>query len=148
MPRKLRLTWQPGSGKRSGRWRKKYKGQCYYFSGGRGKGDREAYDAAVAAWEQKKLELDAAAPKPHAADYARAIGQWEAVLTWCRDHPGEQQMAATALTKLDRLRKRFAAAKPRPVEREDTVEGHLLRDEHPEWTRALAEMVKNHDLEG
>ena len=49
---------------RKGRWRKKYKGHIYYFSGGRGKTDRGAYDAALLAWEKKRLSLDAAAPKP------------------------------------------------------------------------------------
>ena len=44
MPRKFRLTWQSGSDSRGGRWRKKYNGKVYYFAGGNGKYDREAYD--------------------------------------------------------------------------------------------------------
>ena len=95
MPRKYKLTWQPGSGNRPGRWRKKYKGKCHYFSSGRGKSDREAYDAALAAWERKKVEIDAALPKRHQADYGRAIREWQSVLTWCRKHPGDERMADT-----------------------------------------------------
>ena len=49
MPRKLKLTWQPGSGNRPGRWKKKYKGQSYYFPTGKGKSDSDAYQAALAA---------------------------------------------------------------------------------------------------
>ncbi len=69
MPRKYNLTWQPGTRGRAGRWRKKYKGQVYYFPGGRGKSDRDAYDAALTKWEQMKPRLDALAPKPHQAEY-------------------------------------------------------------------------------
>ena len=60
MPRSVKLTWQDSAeaSGRTGRWRKKYKGKTYYFPGGRGKSDREAYDVAVAAWEAKKLKID------------------------------------------------------------------------------------------
>ena len=36
MARTFKLTWQAGTAGRGGRWRKKYKGQAYYFDGGRG----------------------------------------------------------------------------------------------------------------
>jgi len=44
MPRTFKLTWQTGTNNRVGRWRKKYKGKVYYFSGGRGKYDCDAYE--------------------------------------------------------------------------------------------------------
>jgi hypothetical protein len=69
MPRNYKLTWQPGASGRGGRWRKKYKGKSYYFGGGRGKTDREAYEAAWSDWERLKLKIDTAAPKQHQADY-------------------------------------------------------------------------------
>ena len=110
MPRKHKLTWQPGANGRKGRWRKKYKGRSYYFPGGRGKSDREAYDTALEAWEKLKVRLDEEAPKPHQADYERAIVEWEFALSWSRKH-GEDAMAATAMAKLDQLRKRLADRK-------------------------------------
>ncbi|MBC8875654.1 MAG: tyrosine-type recombinase/integrase [Planctomycetes bacterium] len=144
MPRKFKLTWQPGSGNRPGRWKKKYKGKSYYFSAGRGKSDRDAYEAAWAAWEKKKLRIDAALPKPHQAEYERAIREWESVLTWCRKHPGEEQMADTALAKLQRLRNRFAASKPKPITREDTFEGQFDR---ADWPPGLTEAIEALDRE-
>jgi len=124
MPRAIKLSWQPGINGRQGRWRKKYKGQRYYFPGGRGKSDSDAYDAALAAWEKLKLRIDAAAPKPHQADYERAIAQWELVLAWCHKHR-EAEMADTALAKLDRLRNGLSAINPVPVSLEDTFEGRF-----------------------
>ena len=64
MPRSRKLTWQAGTAGRTGRWRKKYRGRSYYFSGGRGKTDQIAYEYAVQAWEKKRLEVDAATPNP------------------------------------------------------------------------------------
>ena len=146
MPRKLKLTWQPGSGNRPGRWRKKYKGKAYYFPAGRGKSDRDAYEAALASWEKKKLRIDAALPKPHQAEYERAIREWESVLTWCRRHPGDDRMADTALAELQRLRTRFAASKPKPVAREDTFEGQFDRgDCPPELIKAIEALPKEYE---
>ena len=88
MPHNPKLTWQPGTKNRAGRWKKKYKGKTHYFSGGRGKSDREAYDSALAAWEKKKIRIDAAAPKRHQSDYERTIEEWEFVLAWC-NQPGQ-----------------------------------------------------------
>ena len=38
------------------------------------------------------MRLDAEAPKPHQADYERAIAEWELVMAWSRKH-GEEAMA-------------------------------------------------------
>jgi integrase len=124
MPRTYKLTWQAGSGDRPGRWLKKHKGKRYYFTGGRGKTDREAHDAAVAAWEALKVRLDNAAPRPHQDDYEKAISRWEEVLTWCNKHK-DDQMAAKAVENLARLRKQFAAATPKPLKWRDRFEEHL-----------------------
>jgi hypothetical protein len=123
----------------SDRLHKKYKQKTYYFPGGRGKTDRQAYEAALAEWERLKLRIDDSLPKPHQAEYEHAIREWETVLTWCRKHPGDDGMAHTALPKLDRLRREFAAAKPRPVPREDTFEAQFDRSVcPPELTEAFA----------
>ncbi|MCH7727077.1 MAG: hypothetical protein IH991_11420, partial [Planctomycetes bacterium] len=126
MPRNFKLTWQSGVGKRAGRWRKKYKGKAHYFAGGRGKSDRGAYDAAVAAWEKLKARIDAEAPKPHQAEYERAILEWDVVLDWCRKH-NEPDMADTAINKQGVLRRSLSALKPSPVQREDTFTGQFDR---------------------
>ena len=140
MSRNFKLSWQPGSAGRKGRWRKKYQGRSYYFPGGRGKSDRAAYDAALVAWEKKKLRLDAAAPKPHQADYERSIAEWELVLSWSRKN-GEEEMADTAMAKLERLRKLLAAVKPKPLGVEDTFDGQFDRSvRYPGLDEAMAQL--------
>jgi hypothetical protein len=59
MPRKRELTWQDGSGKRKGRWRKWYRGQAYYLPYGTSKSDTAGYQKALKAWRAKKAEVDA-----------------------------------------------------------------------------------------
>lgn len=142
MPRNPKLTWQPGADGRTGRWRRKYKKKVYYFPGGRGKSDRQAYDAALAEWEKLKLRIDAEAPKPHQADYERAILEWEAILTWCRKH-GDEEMAETAVSKLDLFRKGLSSPKPRPVATEDTFAGQFDRTvRYPKWEEAFESIAK------
>ena len=55
------LTWQPQrtkSNKNAGRWRKMYKNQFYYFSGGKGRNDEQAYKEAQVAWQALKEKID------------------------------------------------------------------------------------------
>ena len=128
MARNYKLTWQDGGGRQTGRWRKKYRGKVFYFSGGRGKTDRDAYQAALEAWERTKTRIDAQAPKPHEPEYMRAIGEWETVLAWCRKHR-DDEMAVVAMGKIDRLRKNLSARKPPAVTMEDRFEGRFVN--HP-----------------
>ena len=122
MPRRNhKLTWQTGTTGRGGRWRKKYKNNVYYFSGGRGKSDQEAYRKALAEWEVFKTRIDGQAPKPHQEEYERAANTWEQVLTWCRKHQ-ESMFAEIAEEKLESLRRRLAAPKLKPLGRSDTFE--------------------------
>lgn len=118
MPRKFHLTWQPGTKGRSGRWRKKYKGKVYYFPGGRGKYDREAYEAALSGWEAEKVWLDANAPRPHQEQYEKAIDEWEQVLAWSNRH-GDRAMASVAYEKLKNLRERLEAPVLQPLRESD-----------------------------
>ena len=124
MPRNFKLTWQPGKDGRAGRWLKKYRGHRYYFSGGTGKYDREAYEAALDAWDQFKIKLDQQAPRPHQREYEHAIDEWEQVLAWCGKN-GERQMAETAAGKLENLRKRLTSAVLKPLEDGDRFEAQL-----------------------
>src|SRR5688572_24478540 len=103
MPRNFKLTWQAGNGGRNGRWRKIYRGQPYYFAGGRGKSDREAYEAALAAWELMKVKLDAQCPREHELDYRAELETWEKVLAWSNKH-FDRAMAECALEKVRELR--------------------------------------------
>lgn len=124
MPRKFVLSWQPGSTGRTGRWRKKYRGQVHYFAGGRGKTDRDAYLAAVGEWERLKIRLDAAAPKPYQAEYEQAIQGWDAALTWSRKH-GDDRMASLAISKIGTLRHALSAFQPLPPPAEDLFESQF-----------------------
>ncbi len=139
MPRTFKLTWQPGADQRPGRWRKRYRGKVYYFPGGRGKSDRDAYLEALQAWERQKATIDAQTPKLHQADYERELGIWESVLAWCREND-EQSMAGAAVEKTLRLRKCLAAAKPRPVPFEDTFDAQFdLSVRNPKLATAMEE---------
>ena len=125
MPRKLRLTWQPGVKGQPGRWKKIYKKKAYYFDGGRGKSDHEAYDKAYAEWEKLKAKIDAESPKRHHAEYERAITEWEDVLASSHQF-GDDYMAETATRKLAHLRKNQAASNPPPIDIADTFAGQFV----------------------
>lgn len=166
MPRSFKLTWQAGGSHQTGRWRKKYRGQVHYFPGGRGKSDREAYEAAVATWEALKVKIDAAAPRPHESDYMQAIEQWEQVLAWCNQHddaalgagaawwprmlgkePGVTWYADLATRTLDDLRRRLAAPRLTPLARDDWFES--VFDPHPsvaEFGKKLQAMLSGGEL--
>eukprot|EP00456_Euglypha_rotunda_P047289 TRINITY_DN3770_c0_g1_i24.p1 TRINITY_DN3770_c0_g1~~TRINITY_DN3770_c0_g1_i24.p1 ORF type:complete len:153 (+),score=28.33 TRINITY_DN3770_c0_g1_i24:282-740(+) len=118
MSRTLKLTWQAGRDGRSGRWRKKYLGKVYYFSGGRGKSDRDAYDAAVKEWELLKLKADAEAPRKHQADYEAEIKIWDQVYSWSMRH-GDMSMAQIAFEKRDKLRAQLEAPVLKPLTADD-----------------------------
>ncbi len=118
MSRTQNLTWQPGRDGRSGRWRKKYRGKVYYFNGGRGKSDREAYDAAVKQWELDKLKIDAEAPRKHHAEYETEIDVWDQVHTWATRY-GDLHMAQLAFEKRADLRARIEAPIPKPLSAND-----------------------------
>lgn len=115
MPRKWELTWQVGTGGRSGRWRKKYKGKTFYFPFGTSKSDLDGYQQAITAWERKKAEVDAAMPKPHQLEYEVLIREWSLVLDWSIDHD-DQHHASIARTKIEVLRNRLAMPVPPPTE--------------------------------
>ena len=124
MARTFKLTWQQGAAGRAGRWRKKYKGKAYYFPGGRGKSDREAYAAALAAWEAKKQEIDGTAVNSLQLDYEEAIEKWEDVLRWSRNHD-DQSMAEEATDYLEKLRLRQEAVRLKPLTHYDRFEGRF-----------------------
>ena len=55
------LTWQPQktrSNPNAGRWRKMYQNRFYYFPGGNGRNDEQAYQEAIGAWYALKEKID------------------------------------------------------------------------------------------
>lgn len=141
MPKTIKLSWQPGVGNREGRWRKVYHGKAYHFPGGKGKSDREGYDAAWALWETKKAEIDSKAPRKFQQEYEAAIDEWEQVLSWSNRH-GDRKYAEIATAKLGSLRKRFASLVPPPLDHFDRLDACLGSSlpTDPKW---LAEIKKN-----
>lgn len=125
MPRSFQLTWQAGTDRRPGRWRKKYRGKVYYFAGGRGKYDRVAYDAAVAAWEAQKTVVDAGAPRQYQLKYEEAIGTWESALAWSTRH-GDREMEAIAFETVTRLRKLLEQPVLEPLARSDLFHNQFV----------------------
>ena len=147
MPRTYKLTWQPGSSGRPGRWRKKYHGRAHYFDGGRGKTDRDAYDTAVADWDRLKTKLDDDAPKPHQEAYHREIARWESVLAWSNKH-GDASMSETTEAKLKELRQRLDTQTPAPIQPEDTFDGQFVRSiRAPQLDQAIRDVASSLDLE-
>ncbi len=136
MPKTIKLTWQEGVRNREGRWKKFYRGKAYYFAGGKGKSDREGYDAAWAAWEIKKAAIDLTAPRKHQRDYEAAIDQWEQVLAWSNRH-GDKEHADQATAKLADLRRRFAAPKLSPLKRKDWFEANFDLPIDQNWLKEL-----------
>jgi len=127
VPRKRHMTWQAGTGKRQGRWRKKYKGRLFQASGGRGKHDQEAYQAAWADFQEFKRLIDeeeALKPKPHQAEYCEAISQWNLVLQWGLEN-NDTQYLSIARRKIEELTNRLERPKPKPLTASDQFDSHL-----------------------
>lgn len=123
MPRKLELTWQKGSEKRKGRWKKFYQGKAYYFAFGESKSDMEGYRQALAEWKKKKAEIDAGEanrPKPHQEDYEQALDEWNLVLQWSLEHDDERHVCL-AREKIQELKDRLAKQNPPPVTNNDRL---------------------------
>jgi integrase len=120
VPRKRELTFQSGTSGRSGRWRKKYRGKCYYFPAGHGKTDLVAYQLAVDEWYRKKQEIDAQAVVPYEGDYRNAIAEWTAVLNWSTMY-GDHAHATTARRKIPELTTRLHGPNPKPLSHGDRI---------------------------
>jgi integrase len=123
VPRKIELTWQPGTGGRAGRWRKKHKGRVVYLPFGSSRSDIEGYRQALEAWKHRKAEIDAeeaSKPKSHQAAYEETVKEWTLVLGWAVEH-GDEEHARIARGKIDALNERLLLPKPSPIEFYDRV---------------------------
>ncbi len=81
MPLKLKLSWI-GS---LNQWRKRHHGETYYLGTGNGKTDMESYRKALAKWDAKNAEIDAAEQKTQADerlnDFSRNMTEYGRFLT-------------------------------------------------------------------
>jgi integrase len=122
MERTLQLTWQPGEKNRKGRWRKRYQGGNFYFPGGRGKSDREAYQAALLEWQTIKKSLDAEVARRFEPDYLAEIEQWERMLGWARQHD-DTEHADLAAARVKNLKVRLGKKVLPPLQSSETYDG-------------------------
>ncbi|HEY1065341.1 MAG TPA: hypothetical protein VGE52_04500, partial [Pirellulales bacterium] len=138
MPRSFKLTWQPHSKGSGGRWKKKYRGKVYYFDGTT-KSDVEGYKAALAAWEQLKVEIDSKVePSPIQLQYATVIKEWEGVASWSVAH-ADKTFADLARGKLEELRARAEHPSPQPLTHWDRFQSYVRLEPPGEVLAELAE---------
>jgi hypothetical protein len=98
MARKLELTRIPDKDRSTPRWRKKYKGKPYYFTGG--------YDQALKAWHRKLTELEQE-PEEEEPDWYRKTA--ESIREWYLaqgDHEAAARIADDLSRKDDDLLKK------------------------------------------
>ena len=100
MPGKCELTWQPGTGGRQGRWKKKYKGRTLYLGSASSKIDLAACREALAGEEGRNRCRRSGQPNPHQA-------------------ASEEASAAAARLKLANLRQRLDQKAPPPLAWQD-----------------------------
>lgn len=124
MAHHTKLTWQPGSNGRKGRWSKKYRLRVFRAPGGGGPNDREAYRDAVEAFAVWRAKVDSELAEPLLNSYAKLITEWESVLEWSRTHD-EQQMVGVAEVKLKRLRQRSSSTAPPQISNGDSLAGYF-----------------------
>lgn len=124
MARKVELTWQSGSDGRSGRWRKKFRGQTYYFDGGRGKTDRQAYASALEDWNKLRQKMQDLDEKPHEGDYLEVLREWRAARDWASQN-ADKTSFEFARSKIRELEARLAGKQPPPITADDRFESQF-----------------------
>ena len=121
MARKYELTWQSGIGGRAGRWRKKFRGRPFYFDGGRGKSDKEAYGRAMEDWKRLRHSIEEQDSKPHESEYLDVLREWRAVKDWASQN-ADQTALDLARSKIKELETRLAGRRPQPITTADRFE--------------------------
>jgi len=124
MARKVELTWQAGGDGRSGRWRKKFRGRTYYFDGGRGKSDRQAYAIALKDWNELRQKIQDLDEKPHESDYFEVLREWRAARDWASQN-ADKTAFESSRGKIRELEARLAGKQPPPITQNDRFESQF-----------------------
>ena len=115
---KIKLTWQADDKRRAGgRWRKKYKGEVFFFAEITGKSDREGHKQAVEAFRSWRagIDLKQQQNKPHQDDYRQAIALRQDMLAWLATEQEPDPIRTRLLEEVKALEIEFAKPKPRPI---------------------------------
>lgn len=115
---KTELTWVADAKRKAGgRWRKKYRGEIFWYSEIEGKSDRAGYKRAVEAFKtwRAKIDLKLEAEKPYQKDYRMAIQLRQDMLGWLAAEQDPDPIRNRLLDELKQLEAEFAKAKPRPI---------------------------------
>lgn len=100
----------------------------------------DAYDAALAAWEAKKREIDLAEDRVHEPAYEKCLDEWEQVLTMALQR-GEAYWAKRAEDKVADLRRRLSETKLPPLRDDDWFEHVLDPFGSPGWQQTMEILV-------
>ena len=117
-PMKKELTWVADEKRKSGgRWRKKHRGETFWFSDIEGKSDRAGYKRAIEAFKiwRAKIDLQKQQNKPHQDDYNEAIGLRKDMLAWLATEQDPDPIRVRLLAEVKTLEAEFAKPKPRPL---------------------------------
>lgn len=115
---KRELTWVDDEKRKAGgRWRKKYRGELFWFSDIEGKSDRAGYKRAIEAFKIWRAEIDLQKEqnKPHQVEYNEAIGLRKDMLAWLATEQDPDPIRVRLLAELKTLEAEFAKPKPRPI---------------------------------
>jgi len=134
--KRLELTWH----KSLKRWRKRYKGRDYYFAFGSSKGDVAGYDRALAAWREKKAELERA--KPQQAQYSLALDTLAMMRDWYTREGDETGVRETA-ERIGMLQAALGTDNPPPLEQWQEPLGMLPPETRAIWADRFREINRH-----
>jgi len=115
---KKELTWVDDTKRKAGgRWRKKYRGELFWFSDIEGKSDRAGYRRAIDAFKIWRAEIDLQKEqnKPHQDDYNEAIRLRKDMLAWLATEQDPDPIRNRLLVELKTLETEFVKPRPRPI---------------------------------
>ncbi|QDU87914.1 Phage integrase family protein [Pirellulimonas nuda] len=125
--RKLKLTWLPGAQGRAGRWRKVYRGKTFRAPGGAGQSDRDAYQAALKAFDAWQITVDAELDGPVDKQYVDEIANWERVLEIANQNE-EEGTAEVAAKRAADLRAMSTKRPPVPFDKRFSLAAYFTAE--------------------
>lgn len=115
---KIELTWAADDKRRAGgRWRKKYRGEIFFYSEIEGKSDREGKRQAIEAFKvwRAQIDLKNEKEKPNQDEYTEAIRMRKDMLEWLAVEQDPDPIRHRLLSELKTIEAEFAKPKPRPI---------------------------------